>query len=126
MKNFAIHSGNFSNAGNFTGYTAMGESIFIHKAQMTSLGWTKIEDVKFPFYAIGGIKQINTRDASGNITDVKADRLQAFSVFTTKDALTSAHVDTAVLDISIKAAIKQTASAAGLTENELAGLMAFA
>ena len=126
MKNFAIHSGNFSANGNFSGYTALGERLFIHKTQMAGLGWTKESDVKFPFYAIGAEREINTRDASGAISDVKAMRLQALSIFTTKEALTSAHVDTAVLDVEIKSAIKQTATNAGLSESEVASILAFA
>jgi hypothetical protein len=132
MKNFSIHSGNFSQAGNFTGYTALGESVFIHKAQMNSLGWKENAEVKFPFYAIGGIKLIGQLDANGNPavnadgTPVQRERVQAFSVFPTKDAMISAHVDTATLDIEVKSAIKQSATSAGLSEQAVNSLLELA
>jgi hypothetical protein len=133
MKNFAIHSGNFSKGkGNFTGYTALGERLFIHKNQMAGLSWTKQEDVKFPFYAIGAVKQIGQLDPSGNPatnadgSPVLVDRLQALSVFVSKDALTSAHVDTATLDIEIKQAVTAQAKSAGLTESAINSLLSVA
>lgn len=133
MKNFAIHSGNFSKGkGNFTGYTALGERLFIHKNQMNGLGWSTNEDVKFPFYAIGAIKQIGQLDENGKPaintdgTPVLNDRLQALSVFLSKEALTSAHVDTATLDIEIKQAVTAQAKSAGLTESAIQSLLSVA
>lgn len=133
MKNFAIHSGNFSSGkGNFSGYTALGERIFIHKNQMNGLNWTKQDDVKFPFYAIGAVKQIGQLDENAQPkmnadgTPVLVDRLQALSVFATKDALTSAHVDTATLDIEIKQAVTAQAKSAGLTESAINSLLSVA
>ena len=132
MKNFAIHSGNFSKKGNFTGYTALGEKLFIHNSQMNGLGWAKQEDVKFPFYAIGAVRQIGQLDENGQPkinpdgTAVLVDRLQALSVFATKDALTSAHVDTATLDIEIKQAVTSQAKSAGLTDAAINSLLSVA
>jgi hypothetical protein len=133
MKNFAIHSGNFSTGkGNFTGYTALGEKLFIHKSQMNGLGWTKQEDVKFPFYAIGAVRQIGQLDTNGQPkvnadgTPVLVDRLQALSIFPNKEALTSAHVDTATLDIEIKQAVSAQAKSAGLTESAINSLLSVA
>lgn len=132
MKNFAIHSGNFSGKGNFTGYTALGERLFIHKSQMNGLGWTKAEDIKFPFYAIGAVKQIGQLDENAKPmvnpdgTPVLVDRLQALSVFPNKEALTSAHVDTATLDIEIKQAVTAQAKSAGLTDSAINSLLSVA
>ena len=132
MKNFAIHSGNFSANGNFSGYTALGERLFIHKTQMAGLSWTKTEDVKFPFYAIGATKLIGQLDANGKPavnddgTPVQVERLQALSIFPNKESLTAAHVDTATLDIEIKSAIKQSATAAGLSETAVSTLLELA
>ncbi len=132
MKNFAIHSGNFSANGNFSGYTALGERLFIHKTQMAGLNWTKNEDIKFPFYAIGAEKMIGQLDANGKPamnadgSPVQVARLQALSIFGTKDALTQAHVDTATLDIEIKSAIKQSATSAGLSEQAVSSLLSLA
>lgn len=132
MKNFAIHSGNFSANGNFSGYTALGERLFIHKTQMNGLGWTANEQVKFPFYAIGAEKMIGQLDANGQPavnadgTAVQVARLQALSIFPTKEAMISAHVDTATLDIEIKSAVKQSATAAGLSEQAIDSLLQLA
>jgi hypothetical protein len=129
MKNYSIHSGNFSANGNFSGYTALGERLFIHKTQMAGLGWASQEQVKFPFYAIGAEKMIGQLDADRNPlknadgTLVQVARLQALSIFPNKEALTSAHVDTATLDIEIKSAIKASASAAGLSEESISSLV---
>lgn len=132
MRNYSIVSGNFSKAGNFSGYTALGERLFISKAQMLGMGCSSQEQVKFPFYAIGTIKQIGQIDENGvpkvnaDGTAVLVDRLQALSVFSSKDALTQAHVDTATLDIEITAAIKKEASAKGLSESAVSKLMQLA
>jgi hypothetical protein len=132
MKNFSIHSGNFSANGNFSGYTALGERLFIHKTQMNGLGWSSNADVKFPFYAIGAIKLIGQLDANGQPavnadgSPLQVERLQALSIFPTKEALTQAHVDTATLDIEIKSAIKQSASSAGLSEYAINSLLELA
>ena len=132
MKNFAIHSGNFSAKGNFTGYTALGEKLFIHKSQMNGLSWFKQDDVKFPFYAIGSVRQIGQLDENAQPkmnadgTAVLVDRLQALSVFATKEALTSAHVDTATLDIEIKQAVSSQAKSAGLTQQAIDSLLSVA
>lgn len=134
MRNYSIVSGNFSANGNFSGYTALGERLFIHKTQMASLGYSKdnASTLKFPFYAIGATKQIGQLDENGKTkvnadgTPVTVDRLQALSVFATKDNLTQAHVDTATLDIEIKSAIKQQASAKGLSENAINAMLELA
>lgn len=132
MKNYSIHSGNFSANGNFSGYTALGQRIFIHKRQIEALKWAKIEDVVFPFFVIGETKKIGQLDEQGapkvnaNNEPVLVDRLQALSVFNTKEAMVAAHVDTATLDISIKAAVKAEATSAGLSEAAIDELLAVA
>jgi hypothetical protein len=132
MNNYAIRSGNFSKAGNFTGYTAFGERIFIGKAQMAGLNLEEGVLPTFPFYIIGDTKMINPYDAEGKPqlnadgTLVSTPRLQALSVFATEAAITEAHVDVATLDIKIKAAIKTSATAAGLTETAINSLLELA
>ena len=123
-KNYVINNGSFTANGNFSGYTALGERVHIFGRQMQALGWSKQDDVKFPFYAIGGIKQISKTDENGK--PVLSDRLQAFSVFPTKEALTNAHVDTATLDIEIKQAVTAQAKSAGLTESAIESLLSVA
>lgn len=121
MKNFVINSGSFSANGNFSGYTAIGQRLFIHKTQMNGLGLVAGALPSFPFYAIGDTKMIGQLDAQGVAavnTDgslVQVPRLQALSIFATREGLTAAHVDTATLDIEIKQAVVSAATSAGLT-----------
>ena len=131
MKNYAIASGKFTENGNFTGYTATGERVHVHKAQMASLKWEKNEQVKFPFFAIGTVKQIGQLGEDGkpktNLdgSPVLVDRLTATSVFAEKQALVNARVDDLTLDIEITQAVKASAEKAGLTEKELSSLAVF-
>lgn len=129
MRNFSIVSGAFTEAGNFSGYDVFGNRLHIHARQMTALGWAKTEDVKFPFFAVGTIKQIGQLDENNepklNVdgSPVSIDRLTATSVFLTKEQLVNAHVDVATIDIDINAAIKAKATTAGLKESDLALLV---
>jgi hypothetical protein len=131
MKNYAITSGKFTGAGNFTGYTALGERVHVHKAQMASLKWAKDEEVKFPFYAIGEVKKIgqlnedNSPKTNEDGSPVLVDRLTATSVFSAKQGLIEARVDAMTLDIDITKSVKEAATKAGLTEKELSALVVF-
>ena len=125
-KSTQILSGNFSagegKKGNFTGYNAKGEKIFVHKAQMETLGFKTDKDVK-PFFAVIGEREINPMDEDGKPTNVLVKRLQALSVFTTSEALIKAVNSDAVLEIQAKAALKTEATAVGLTEKSLEALL---
>ena len=132
MRNFTVQSGGFTNAGNFTAYSALGERVFIHKRVMESQKWTKTEDVKFPFYAIIDTKEIGQLDDAGkpkmndNGTALLVQRLQALSIFASVESLTNAQVDNVTLDIRVKSAIKSSASSAGLTESAIESLLSVA
>jgi|SRR6478609_1804731 len=125
-KSTQILSGNFSagegKKGNFTGYNAKGEKIFVHKAQMETLGFKTDKDVK-PFFAVIGEREIATRDEDGNITTTMVKRLQALSVFADSKSLIAAVNSDAVLELQAKAALKTEATAAGLTEKSLEALL---
>jgi hypothetical protein len=126
MKSTQILSGKFSagegTKGNFTGYNAKGERIFVHKAQMETLGFVTDKDVK-PFFAVIGEKEIATRNEDGEITDVMVKRLQALSVFKDSAALISAVNSDAVLDLNAKAALATAAKASGLTESAVDAIL---
>lgn len=121
-KNYVINNGAFTASGNFSGYTALGERVHIFKRQMEALGWSSNEQVKFPFFTIGQMKQINQLDANGTVVGT-ADRLTALSVFKTKEDIKQAHVDSKLLDIEIQQEINAQASSAGLTENAINSLL---
>lgn len=121
-KNYVINNGSFTANGNFSGYTALGERVHIFKRQMESLGWTSNEQVNFPFFAIGTMKQINQLDASGAVVGT-SDRLTALSAFKTKEDIKQAHVDSKLLDIEIQQEINAQASSAGLSEAAVNSLL---
>lgn len=129
MKTTKILSGKFANGegqkGNFTGYNASGQRVFIHKAQMEALGWKTDADVK-PFYALVDEKDIQTRDANGELTDVLVKRLQALSVFKTEAELVDAVNSDAKIEIAVALDLKATATSAGLTDAQVNNLLAVA
>lgn len=128
MKNYVINNGTFTANGNFSGYTALGERVHLFGRQMQALGWSKQEDVKFPFYAIGTVKQIGQLDANGKPlmnadgTPATSDRLTALSAFKTREEIKQAHADSALLDIEIAQEIRNQASTAGLSEQAVNAL----
>ena len=128
MKNYVINNGAFTSNGNFSGYTALGVRVHLHKRQMESLEWTKNEDVKFPFFCIAETKLIGSLDNAGNPVvdangvEIKSERLTALSAFKTKAEITQAHADSALLDVEIAQAIQTQATSAGLSENAIATL----
>ena len=125
-----ILSGKFASGdkqkGNFTGYNAAGERIFIHKAQMEAVGFNTADDVKFPFFALIATKPIQTRDANGDITEVVVDRLQALSLFKSAAELTAAVNADFALSLDAAKARKEMATAAGLNEESVNTLLAMA
>jgi hypothetical protein len=128
MKNYVINNGAFTANGNFSGYTALGVRVHLHKRQMESLEWTKNEDIKFPFFCIAETKLIGALDNAGkpvvdaNGVETKSERLTALSAFKTKAEITQAHADSKLLDVEIAQAIQTQATSAGLSESAIATL----
>ena len=131
-KNFVINNGAFTANSNFSGYTALGERVHLHKRQMEALGWKTAADVKFPFYCIAEMKEIGQLDANAqpivdtNGVAVTSSRLTALSAFTTRDSIKQAHADSALLDIEIAQEIKSQASSAGLSDSAINALQSVA
>jgi hypothetical protein len=126
MKQTRILSGNFAgegSKGNFSGYNAKGDRIFIHKRQMEALGFTSNENLVFPFFAIVGQKEINLVDADGNITEDKTLRTQALSVFKTKEDMISAYNSDMEFEIEAKVSLGKTAKASGLSDEAVKALL---
>lgn len=126
MKPTKILSGKFANAegqkGNFTGYNSTGQRIFIHKTQMETIKMKADADFK-PFFALIDEKDIQTRDANGEITDTTVKRLQALSVFTTMEDLLSAQNSDFEISIASTKHRASIASTAGLSETEVKALL---
>lgn len=130
MQKYVIQSGSFTEAGNYSGYTANQGRIFLHKKQMEGLGWKTNEEVKFPFYVIGGEKTINPFDENGkpmanedgSLVEVK--RLQAFNAFKTRQELVAALAEPQLIDLEVAKLVKAEATTAGLTSKEVESLLA--
>jgi hypothetical protein len=128
MKNYVINNGAFTANGNFSGYTALGVRVHLHKRQMESLAWTKNEEITFPFFCIAETKKIGSLNADGstvvdaNGVEITSDRLTALSAFKTKAEITQAHADASLLDVEIAQAIQTQAKASGLTDSAIATL----
>jgi hypothetical protein len=123
MKNKVINNGSFTAAGNFSGYTALGERIHIYARQMAALGWSTNEDVEYPFYCIAKTTKMKELDGDGKETGMTSDRETAASVFKTREAITQAHTESATLDIEIKNSIAQEAAKVGLTAESIDSLL---
>ena len=123
MKNYVINNGSFTAAGNFSGYTALGERVHIFARQMESLGWSSVDEVGFPFYAIGDVKQIDNVDENGVVLS-SSSRLTALSVFKSKNDIVNANAESAFLDVEIKQSISQQAAKVGLSQSAIDSLLA--
>jgi DNA-binding phage protein len=123
MKNQVINNGAFTAAGNFSGYTALGNRIHIHGRQMTALGWSGNEDVSFPFYCITKDAEIKELDSAGKETGNVSIRETALSVFKTREDINRAHIDSATLDMEIKKNIAEEAAKVGLSKESIDSLL---
>lgn len=125
MKNYVINNGKFTTAGNFSGYTALGERIHVFQNQMEAIGIKSLTDFEFPLFTIATEKPIETVDADGTI--LKTDkRLTALSVFKTREDIKRAHAESAFLDIEIKQAVADQASKSGLSQTAIDSLLSVA
>jgi len=117
-----IVGGNFSKAGNFSGYDEENERYFIHKRVMEQQGWNKDSDVKFPFWTKAGVREYNTLDENGEAqTDaegntLKFKRMQVLTIYKSREAMIESAINKATVDIEIQAGIQAKASTAGLSQ----------
>lgn len=127
-----VISGNFTTGegakGNFSARNATG-NFFIHKRLMATLNFNSDADLKDengefkPFYAILQEREITTRNAEGELTDQKAKRLQAVSIFKTKAQMLEAVNADAKLQIEASNQLKQFATTQGLDQKTVEALL---
>lgn len=120
-----ILSGNFAgegSKGNFNGYNLDGERIFVAKKQIEALGIKKDADFK-PFYAMVDEREFNNLDDNQQPTGTTFKRLQALSVFKTREEFISAMNSDKLLDIDAAKELKAAATTAGLTEVQLNAIL---
>ena len=119
MKSTTIIQGNFAksagNKGNFTGYNAIGEQIFIPKAMIEALGIKKDADFTTPIYALIDVKTYNSVDAN-NTPIGTFDRLTALSIYKTVAELVAVKNADAVLAIEERKHLESVVSSADLSE----------
>ena len=126
MKNLTIVSGNFSTGenskGNFTGKAELGQKVFIFKEALEDLGITAKKPFDFTKGSLYVIADTMTyeREEDGSSYTV----LEALRVFNNEDAIKQAHINANRLNVDIQSEIKQAASAAGLSQTELAMILA--
>ena len=107
---------------NYSGYTATGDRIFIPARQVEALGLTK-DTLPKELFALVGTKTFDeidskTKQPTGN----RFDRVQALSVFLTKEEMFAAKNDSRLLNDECEAAYRKQASAAGLTSETVSAL----
>lgn len=124
MRKISILSGNFSANGNYSGYNAQGERVFIAKRQMEQLGFKADGDVKFPFYCLAQNKEYGEVDENNQPTGKTFSRLTAGSVFKDKASMINASIEDRLLDIEAEVALKSAATTAGLSTAQLDALVA--
>jgi hypothetical protein len=126
MQTVAILSGSFTDNGNFSGYNAAGQRVHVPARTMESIQLTKDSKIAFPLYALVVEREFDVVDADNEPTGKTFKRQQAGSIFLNKaDMIAAANADK-MLTIETAAALKTQATAAGLTEDAISGLLAVA
>lgn len=119
MKSTTIVSGNFAksanNKGNFTGYNASGQQIFIAKAMIEELGIKKDADFKDPIFALIDERLITPNDENGQPLP-SVMRLQAICIRKTAEELIAVKNADAKLAIMERKDLEQTLESAELSE----------
>lgn len=126
MKSQTVFSGNFATGegqlGNYSAYPEDGVRLHIPKKLMENNGWTKNEEVKFPFFVLVNEREIDTRDEEGNLTGVLVKRKQVTAIFTDINKLVEAKTASKRVDILCAQSLKSAVETAGLTVDELRSL----
>jgi hypothetical protein len=126
MKNLTIVSGKFSTGenskGHFTGKAELGQRVLIYKEALAELDITAKKPFDFTKGSLYVIADTMTyeREEDGSSYTV----LEALRVFNNEDAIKQAHINANRLNVDIQSEIKQAASAAGLSQTELAMILA--
>lgn len=129
-----VKSGVWSAKGNFTAKTAYGQTFFIHKNQMTELGYAPNDTVKFPFYAVVDTTMIGQLDTNGDPMigedgrPVQVERISALSVFNNLDELKACAIEErtlgAEINLAVQEQIRSKATTSGLSQNAVDALLA--
>jgi hypothetical protein len=138
-----VKSGVWSAKGNFTARTAYGQTFFVHRNQMTELGYENKQDesgkwsnptVSFPFYAVVDTSMIGQLDKDGNPAmgedgkPVQVARINALSVFRDLDELKACAIEERTIasdiNIAVQQHIRSKVSTSGLSEDAIKSIIA--
>jgi hypothetical protein len=107
---------------NFTGYNAIGDRVFIPARQIEALG-LKYGALPKELFALVGTKSFNELDPQTKLpTEKTFTRVQALSIFLTKEEMFAAKNDARLLNDECEAHYKKQASALGLTSETVSAL----
>lgn len=118
-----IMAGNFTDAGNFTGYTLTRERVHIPAKAMEAAGYSVDKMPSFPMFAITVNCTFNKMDAEGNPTEETFTREQATALFTNEDEMLNTLNMERLLDVKQDLLFKASAMTLGLSEVELNSLV---
>ena len=107
---------------NYTGYNAIGDRVFIPARQIEALG---LENGALPkeLFALVGTKTFNELDpTTKQPTEKTFTRVQALSIFLTKEEMFNAKNDARLLNDECEAHYKKQASALGLSVESVTAL----
>jgi len=119
MKRFTIVSVNKTAAGNYSGYSSMGERVHIYGKQYENAG-----SPTGTFYVTAEPVEYDETDDKDQPTGVKFVRLTARGVFANAAAYADAATADMALDIAVLAARKKIGLANKLDDAELSRLLA--
>lgn len=127
LVNTTILSGKFADKdgqlGNFSGYNAQGQRIFIFKEQMAEAGFVDKKSLKFPIHALMTQREIQTRNEDGELSGVTVIRTQATAVFKSREELVDAMTSDKLTAIYAQKLLVAEANSAGLTKEQVNALL---
>lgn len=124
LKTLVILSGNFTDAGNFSGYDATGTRTHFYGEQIKAVFPTE-KDVKFPFYAMAVDKVFDTLDTNGApIPGEEFTRTTATAVFKDQNAMVEAMIAGRKIDILATSALRDFAATTSLDTATINALVA--
>ena len=128
MKKYSIENGNFTENGNYSGYTAEGKRIHIPGRLMNSIGFSIDKPVPSgsQFFIVAEESEINpfipgtkTPQTNSDGTLVVSLRTTAKSAYLTKEALFTASNTSKLLDAEADAHFNKSVKELGLTEADI-------
>jgi len=123
MRKLLVSNGNWTDNGNFSGYTASGERVHIYTRQLEALGLKKGEKVPLPLYCTAQEREFEGVDDAGQPNGEKFTRLTAGAVFQQKETMIAAIAEEHTFDLEIARTLKAAGKQAELTDIAMESLL---